>query len=81
MRREPAYSLSPRPSRPEESPPRVPDRPCARVIVTGAAVFDCDRGAHGRGPNALELHPLLSFRCTVRARLLGQRSRRGREKS
>ena len=68
MRREPAYSLSPRPSRPEESPPRVPDRPCARVIVTGAAVFDCDRGAHGRGPERTRA----CTRCSRSAARLGR---------
>jgi hypothetical protein len=50
-------------------PARVAVRPCAHVIVTGGAVFDCNHKQTGVAPNALEPHPLLSFRCTVRARL------------
>jgi len=38
-------------------------RLCARARVTGVAFFDFDHGQTGVAPNAIELHPILSFRC------------------
>jgi hypothetical protein len=38
-------------------------RTCARARVTGVAFFDFDHGQTGVAPNAIELHPLLRFRC------------------
>jgi hypothetical protein len=31
--------------------------------VTGVAFFDFDHGQTGVTPNAIELHPVLAFRC------------------
>jgi hypothetical protein len=36
---------------------------CARARVTGVAFFDYDHGQDGVAPNAIELHPILRFRC------------------
>lgn len=33
--------------------------------VTGVAFFDFDHGQTGVAPNAIELHPVLAFRCLV----------------
>jgi len=38
-------------------------RLCARARVTGLAFFDFDHGQTGVAPNAIELHPILAFRC------------------
>jgi hypothetical protein len=38
-------------------------RLCARARVTGVAFFDFDHGQTGVAPNAVELHPILGFRC------------------
>lgn len=38
-------------------------RLCARARVTGVAFFDFDHGQTGVAPNAIELHPILAFRC------------------
>lgn len=38
-------------------------RLCARASVTGVAFFDFDHGQTGVAPNAIELHPILHFRC------------------
>jgi hypothetical protein len=38
-------------------------RSCARARVTGVAFFDFDHGQTGIAPNAIELHPMLAFRC------------------
>jgi hypothetical protein len=38
-------------------------RLCARARVTGVAFFDFDHGQTGVAPNAIELHPILSFAC------------------
>ena len=38
-------------------------RLCTRAAVTGVAFFDFDHGQTGVAPNAIELHPVLSFRC------------------
>jgi hypothetical protein len=38
-------------------------RLCARARVTGVAFFDYDHGQTGVAPNAIELHPVLGFRC------------------
>jgi len=36
---------------------------CARARVTGVAFFDYEHGQTGVAPNAIELHPILGFRC------------------
>src|SRR5262249_46796778 len=36
---------------------------CARARVTGVAFFDFYHGQTGVAPNAIELHPILGFRC------------------
>jgi len=36
---------------------------CARAEVTGVAFFDFQHGQTGVAPNAIELHPVLGFRC------------------
>jgi hypothetical protein len=36
---------------------------CARARVTGVAFFDFYHGQTGVAPNAIELHPILAFRC------------------
>jgi hypothetical protein len=41
-------------------------RLCARARVTGVAFFDFDHGQTGVAPNAIELHPILGFRCLRR---------------
>jgi hypothetical protein len=38
-------------------------RVCARASVTGVAFFDFHHGQTGVAPNAIELHPILAFRC------------------
>jgi hypothetical protein len=38
-------------------------RLCGRARVTGVAFFDFDHGQTGVAPNAIELHPILRFRC------------------
>lgn len=38
-------------------------RSCARARVTGVAFFDFDHCQTGVAPNAIELHPILQFRC------------------
>ena len=38
-------------------------RTCARARITGVAFFDSDHGQTGVAPNAIELHPVLHFRC------------------
>ena len=38
-------------------------RTCAKARVTGVAFFDFDHGQDGVAPNAIELHPMLGFRC------------------
>jgi hypothetical protein len=40
-------------------------RLCARARVTGVAFFDFDHGQTGVAPNAIELHPILGFRCLI----------------
>jgi hypothetical protein len=42
---------------------RVAVHVCARARVTGVAFFDFKHGQTGVAPNAIELHPLLGFRC------------------
>jgi hypothetical protein len=39
-------------------------RLCAHARVTGVAFFDFDHGQSGVAPNAIELHPILAFRCS-----------------
>jgi hypothetical protein len=38
-------------------------RLCARARVTGVVFFDFNHGQTGVAPNAIELHPVLAFRC------------------
>jgi len=38
-------------------------RLCARARVTGVAFFDTDHGQTGVASNAIELHPILGFKC------------------
>jgi hypothetical protein len=38
-------------------------RVCSRARVTGVAFFDFEHGQTGVAPNAIELHPILGFRC------------------
>lgn len=38
-------------------------RVCARATITGVAFFDFQHGQTGVAPNAIELHPILGFRC------------------
>jgi hypothetical protein len=38
-------------------------RLCDRARVTGVAFFDFPHGQTGVAPNAIELHPILAFRC------------------
>lgn len=38
-------------------------RLCSRARVTGVAFFDFPHGQTGVAPNAIELHPILGFRC------------------
>jgi hypothetical protein len=42
---------------------RAAVRVCARASVTGVAFFDFQHGQTGVAPNAIELHPILGFRC------------------
>jgi hypothetical protein len=42
---------------------RAAVRVCAHAIVTGVAFFDFQHGQSGVAPNAIELHPILAFRC------------------
>ena len=42
---------------------RAAVRLCAMALVTGVAFFDFDHGQTGVAPNAIELHPVLGFRC------------------
>lgn len=41
-------------------------RLCRTARVTGVAFFDFDHGQTGVAPNAIELHPILAFRCLTR---------------
>jgi hypothetical protein len=36
---------------------------CPKARVTGVAFFDFNHGQTGVAPNAIELHPILAFRC------------------
>jgi hypothetical protein len=38
-------------------------RLCSKARVTGVAFFDFDHGQTGVAPNAIELHPILGFKC------------------
>ena len=42
---------------------RAAARLCRRASLTGVAFFDFKHGQTGVAPNAIELHPLLAFRC------------------
>lgn len=45
---------------------RAAVRLCSRAAVTGVAFFDFQHGQTGVAPNAIELHPILGFRCLSR---------------
>ena len=49
--------------RQEMTTARAQVRLCSRARVTGVAFFDYDHGQTGVAPNAIELHPILAFRC------------------
>ena len=42
---------------------RAKVRLCAKARVTGVAFFDFEHGQTGVAPNAIELHPILAFKC------------------
>ena len=42
---------------------RIAERLCAKAQITGVAFFDFKHGQTGVAPNAIELHPILGFRC------------------
>ena len=42
---------------------RAAVRVCPKAIITGVAFFDFKHGQTGVAPNAIELHPILAFRC------------------
>jgi hypothetical protein len=42
---------------------RAAVRLCTRAQITGVAFFDFKHGQTGVAPNAIELHPILKFRC------------------
>jgi len=42
---------------------RAAVRFCTRAQITGVAFFDFKHGQTGVAPNAIELHPILGFRC------------------
>lgn len=42
---------------------RAQVRLCTRAAVTGVAFFDFNHGQTGVAPNAIELHPVIGFRC------------------
>jgi hypothetical protein len=42
---------------------RAAVRLCPKATVTGVAFFDFKHGQTGVAPNAIELHPILAFRC------------------
>lgn len=44
---------------------RAAVRLCAAATITGVAFFDFDHGQTGVAPNAIELHPILAFRCAA----------------
>jgi hypothetical protein len=44
---------------------RASVRLCSEARVTGVAFFDFKHGQTGVAPNAIELHPVLAFRCLV----------------
>jgi len=44
---------------------RAAVRVCSRARVTGVAFFDFFHGQTGVAPNAIELHPVLGFRCLL----------------
>ncbi len=42
---------------------RAAVRVCSQAVVTGVAFFDFKHNQIGLAPNAIELHPILAFRC------------------
>lgn len=42
---------------------RAKVRVCGKALVTGVAFWDFKHGQTGVAPNAIELHPILAFRC------------------
>jgi hypothetical protein len=53
-------------------------RLCARASVTGVAFFDFNHGQTGVAPNAIELHPVLRFRCLSRQSVTQLEDQKGR---
>jgi len=49
--------------RQQMSQARAVVRLCDRAVVTGVAFFDFKHGQTGVAPNAIEIHPILAFRC------------------
>lgn len=49
--------------RKQMSTARAAVRTCANATVTGVAFFDYPHGQTGVAPNAIELHPILAFKC------------------
>src|SRR5438874_1967549 len=44
---------------------RAAARVCTRADIAGVAFFDYDHGQTGVAPNAIELHPVVGFRCVA----------------
>ena len=42
---------------------RASVRVCPHAVITGVAFFDFKHGQTSVAPNAIELHPILAFRC------------------
>jgi hypothetical protein len=53
--------------RKQMSKARAAVRPCANATITGVGFFDFPHGQIGVAPNAIELHPILSFSCASAA--------------
>jgi hypothetical protein len=49
--------------RQQKAQARAAVKVCGTAQVTGVASFDFDHGQTGVAPNAIELHPILGFRC------------------
>jgi hypothetical protein len=56
-------------------------RLCSRANVTGVAFFDFYHGQTGVAPNAIELHPILAFRCLTGTVVNGSPVRAGNSRS
>jgi len=61
---DPACALAATPLRRKQiAKARAAVRLCARAVVISVAFFDFQHGQTGVAPNAIELHPILAFRC------------------